>query len=104
MTDIVERLRSEAADVTNFHGATMRRWDEIRATVEKHKGSDLPRLMFESLVESLAELMVEGADEIDRLRAGLESIVNCRNPLTRAAVREACAEILANSPADCEGK
>lgn len=68
MTDIVKRLRSEAADVIDWHGQTMKRWDEIRAACLKYRGSDLPRLMFESLVESLAELMVEGADEIDRLR------------------------------------
>jgi hypothetical protein len=69
MTDIVERLRSEAADVIDRNGKTMKQWDEIRHRCETLKGSDLPRLMFESLVESLAELMVEGADEIDRLRA-----------------------------------
>lgn len=38
-------------------------------------------------------------DEIARLRAGLKSIVDCVNPLPRAAVREACAEILAGASA-----
>lgn len=46
----------------------MKRWDDIRHKCETLRGSDLPRLMFESLIENLAELMVEGASEIDRLR------------------------------------
>lgn len=33
-------------------------------------------------------------NEIDRLRAGIQSIVDCKNPMTRSAVREACADIL----------
>lgn len=69
MSDILERLRAEAADVIDWDGRTMKRWDEIRGKCETHKGSDLPRLMFEGLVESLAELMTEAADEIERLRA-----------------------------------
>ncbi len=48
-------------------------------------------------IEYLCSLVAARDAEIERLRAGLESIVNCRNPLTRAAVREACAEILAAS-------
>jgi hypothetical protein len=64
-TDTIGRLRKQAADVIDWHGQTMKEWDKIRATVEAHKGSDLPRLMFEGLVESLAELMSEGADEIE---------------------------------------
>jgi hypothetical protein len=67
-TDILERLRKQANDVADWHGQTMKEWDKIRATVEAYKGSDLPRLMFEGLVESLAELMHEGANEIEKQR------------------------------------
>jgi hypothetical protein len=66
--DILERLRKQAADIIDWHGQTMKEWDKIRGVVETHKGSDLPRLMFEGLVESLAELMTEGADEIEKQR------------------------------------
>lgn len=44
--------------------------------------------------DDAAEEIIRLRKEIERLREGLESIVNCKNPLTRAAVREACAEIL----------
>lgn len=67
MSELAARIRTAAADATDWHGETMKQWDKIRRTVETHKGSDLPRLMFEALVESLAELMTEGADEIERL-------------------------------------
>ena len=72
MTDIVERLRSQSADATDWNGKVMKDWDNIRRIVETHKGSDLPRLMFESLIESFAELMDAASDEIERLR-GLEA-------------------------------
>lgn len=32
---------------------------------------------------------------LDRVRAGLKAIVDMKNPMPRAAVREACAELLA---------
>jgi len=66
--DIVERLRATAFDAVDWNGTTMKQWDTIRHKCETLKGSDLPRLMFESLIEGLVELMVEAADEIDRLR------------------------------------
>jgi hypothetical protein len=68
MTDIVERLRAEAFDAVNWDGETMKQWDKIRKQAETLPGSDLPRLMFQGLIESLAELMVESACEIERLR------------------------------------
>jgi deoxyribodipyrimidine photolyase-like uncharacterized protein len=68
MTDIVERLRAEAFDAVNWDGETMKQWDKIRKQAETLPGSDLPRLMFQGLIESLAELMVESACEIECLR------------------------------------
>jgi hypothetical protein len=63
-SDLVNRLRSTAADIVDFHGKTMREWDEIRHAVETNGGSDMPRLMFEDLVEGFSELMVEAADAL----------------------------------------
>jgi hypothetical protein len=72
MTDIeipIEvKLRTTAADINDWNGRTMKTWDEIRNQCLKYKGSDLPRLNFESLVEGFAELMTAAADEIERLR------------------------------------
>ena len=68
MADLVEKLREKASDAVDWHGATMKRWDEIRGTVEIRKGSDLPRLMFEDLMEDFAELLNEAANEIEDLR------------------------------------
>ena len=74
MSDIVKRLREQAFDATNWHGETMKQWDKIRALCAERDGSDLPRLMFEGLVESLAALMIEGADEIDKFRVAAEDV------------------------------
>lgn len=65
MADLADRLRSTANDMIDPKGKVMDRWDAIRGTVETHKGSDLPRLMFESLMEDFAELMKEAAETID---------------------------------------
>jgi hypothetical protein len=43
-----------------------------------------------------AQALTEARAEIERLRAGINGIVNCQGPMTRAQVREACAEILGN--------
>ena len=74
MADIAKKLRAEALDAMNWHGETMKQWDKIRAECAKRDGSDLPRLMFESLIESLAELMLDGANEIDKLRSAAEDV------------------------------
>jgi hypothetical protein len=63
--DLVQRLRSTANDLLDPKGKTMDHWDEIRHQVETHKGSDLPRLNFESLLEDFAALMVEAAETLD---------------------------------------
>lgn len=34
---------------------TMSHWDQVRGQCENYKGSDLPRLNFESLIETIAE-------------------------------------------------
>lgn len=55
----VERLRRLAADMVDWNGETMKRWDEIRGQVISHPGSDLPRLNFESLMEDFSETILE---------------------------------------------
>jgi len=67
MSDLVERLRAKVSDANNFDGNLLKEWDAIRATCLNHRGSDLPRLMFEGQIENFTELMTEGADEIERL-------------------------------------
>lgn len=62
------RLRMKAADIIDFNGATMKHWDQIRAQCVAYKGSDLPRLNFEGLIEDHADLMVEAADAIRRMK------------------------------------
>lgn len=66
--ELAQRLRSQANDMLDPKGKTMDHWDEIRAKLlSKHSSarSDLPRLMFESLLEDWAELMVEAAESLD---------------------------------------
>ena len=63
-SELISRLRSTAADMDDFDGKTMKVWDEIRAKCLTHRGSDLPRLMFEALLEGFSELMVEAADAL----------------------------------------
>ncbi|HEY6018804.1 MAG TPA: hypothetical protein VIY48_02625 [Candidatus Paceibacterota bacterium] len=41
--------------LTDSKSETMSHWDQIRGQVETYKGSDLPRLNFESLIETIAE-------------------------------------------------
>ncbi len=65
MTDLAQRMRLKAADLYSTDGETMKLWDRIRREVETKKGSDLPRLMFEQLMEDLAELLQAGADALD---------------------------------------
>lgn len=67
MTTIIDQLRAYVADLVDAKGKTMERWDEIRRQVERHKGSDLPRLNFESLMEDVAEKFELAIDEIERL-------------------------------------
>lgn len=65
MSDIAQRLRAKANDLYSQDGDALKHWDRIRHQVETLKGSDLPRLNFESLIEELADLMVEAAETID---------------------------------------
>jgi hypothetical protein len=65
MSDIAQRLRDKANDLYSATGETMKKWDEIRHQVETLKGSDIPRMNFESLIEELADLMIEAAEAID---------------------------------------
>lgn len=65
MSDLAQRLRDTANDLLNPRGKTMDRWDEIRYQVETHKGSDLPRMNFEGMLEDFAGLMMEAAEAIE---------------------------------------
>jgi hypothetical protein len=83
MTNIIaDRLRKEAAEATDWHGETMKQWDKIRSLCAERDGSDLPRLMFEGLIESLADAMLGAASEIDRL-AKLASLQGQEISITR---------------------
>lgn len=62
-----------AADAIDFNGDTMREWDKIRALCAKRDGSDLPRLMFEGLIDGFADLLNEQSAEIESLRLQLAS-------------------------------
>jgi hypothetical protein len=97
MTDIVERLRAEAFDAVNWDGETMKQWDKIRKQAETLPGSDLPRLMFQGLIESLAELMVESACEIERLRNAAQISTALRDYLVQ--IRNVCRD---NAPLSCD--
>lgn len=78
MNSVSEELRAMAADLVNQHGRAMEAWDRIRRQVETIKGSDLPRMSFESLLESFADLMNSGADEIVRITMQLpEGMQHC---------------------------
>lgn len=65
MDDLAQRLRDKANDLYKTDGEAMKLWDEIRRKVETSKGSDLPRLMFESFLEDVAGLLQAGADALD---------------------------------------
>lgn len=65
MADLAQRLRDKANDLYSTEGETMKRWDLIREQVETLKGSDLPRLNFEGLIEEFADLFVEAAEALD---------------------------------------
>lgn len=65
MADLAQRLRDKANDLYDTNGETMKLWDKIRHEVETKPGSDLPRMMFEGLIEDLAELLQLGADALD---------------------------------------
>lgn len=67
MTDLLSRLRSKANDLQRVDGETMKQWDQIRDQVECLKGSDLPRMNFESIIEDHADLMIAAIENIERL-------------------------------------
>jgi hypothetical protein len=66
LTDLAQRLRDKANDLLDPKGETMKRWDEIRGQVQTYKGSDLPRMNFESLMEDHAELMILAAEALEQ--------------------------------------
>lgn len=64
--NLSQKLRNKANDLYRVDGETMKKWDEIRKMVETMKGSDMPRMMFEDIIEELADLMIDAANAIER--------------------------------------
>jgi hypothetical protein len=87
MTDLVERLRVVASDIRDINGVVMKQWDLLRGQIEVMKGSDIPRVNFEAMMEDFAGLFVESADEIVRLRSEIEKYRQLWGPAAQA-VRE----------------
>lgn len=54
-----------ATEATAWNGKCMCAWDMIRRQVETRKGSDLPRMNFESIMEDFADMLIEAADALD---------------------------------------
>lgn len=93
-TDIAERLRAMSADAKDWNGTVLKAWDRIRQTVESHKGGDLPRLMFESLIEDFTDLCDAASDVIEAQRS---SLATARRALEQVAV--VCTD---NMDRDCD--
>jgi len=66
---------------------------QIEELVERLRGDG--EFGYGEVGHQAADALEAQAAENTRLRDGLSAIVNCQSPLTRAQVREACAEILA---------
>lgn len=64
MSDLEQRLRAMASDFYDVNGPTMKKWDEIRAICAKRDGGDLPRLMFEQIIEDAADLLIEASEAL----------------------------------------
>jgi hypothetical protein len=94
-----DRLRREAFDAVDWNGETMKQWDKIRHACETLPGSDLPRLMFENLVEHLAELITESANEIDRISVCAAATAGPHDLLTEI-IAHLGASIIQSVPAD----
>jgi hypothetical protein len=66
MTDLEQRLRDKANDFYKWDGETMKQWDRIRHAIETKKGSDVPRMMFEEIIEEAADLFIEAAEALNK--------------------------------------
>ena len=96
VSDLPQRLRDKANDLYSAEGETMKRWGEIRHQVETRRGSDLPRMNFESLIEELADLLVEAAEALDP-----SQLHNLRNRISMPRITTmAPAAALADMPDD----
>jgi hypothetical protein len=67
MGDLEQRLRAKANDFYKRDGDTMKQWDQIRHAVETQKGSELPRMMFEQIIEEAADLLNEAAEALNKV-------------------------------------
>lgn len=76
MSDIVERLRGLAKDMTDWDGSIMTNWDRWRAMIAKGFRGALPRDEFEGFLFDYSEAMKDAADEIERLRSQIRTLPN----------------------------
>jgi len=64
MSDLEQRLREKANDLYKTDGDAMKMWDQIRHILKPRYGGTLPREMFESFIEGIADLLIEAAEQI----------------------------------------
>jgi len=64
VSDLEQRLRNKANDLYKIDGDAMKMWDEIRHILKPRYGGTLPRDMFESFIEDVADLLIEAAEAL----------------------------------------
>lgn len=98
MPDVIEfckELQALAADMVNHQGETMKQWDQIRDQVQRLPGSDLPRLNFEGLMETLSDKIKEAAELLDITETGYQQIC-LKNDALQALVGKMTDAMLAS--------
>lgn len=60
ITGVIKKLEKHEHD-THRDSETMKRWDGLRATLKQTPGGDYPRLIFESIIDAIAEDCTEAA-------------------------------------------
>ena len=80
---LVKELQALADDMVDPKGKTMDQWDNIRNLVETHEGSDLPRLVFEDLMESISEKIREAAEMLAVTETGYQRICEMNDGLQK---------------------
>lgn len=97
----IERCAQVAKDfienLTDSKSKTMSHWDEIRAQCLSYKGSDLPRLNFESLIETIAE-DTEAAIRALKDREESENDINIATATAAAAMTKAEKDFYLDTP------
>lgn len=98
MPDVIgfcKELQALAADMVDTDGETMKHWDQIRGQVERLKGSDLPRLNFEGLMETLSDKIREAAELLGITETGYQQIC-LKNDALQALVGKMTDAMLAS--------